>query len=88
MGKRDIRKLFVLGSSWNESNSDYHDKICQHLPLPFNQKSKHPNLLLKLSPPKVIPIKMLKRRSTMLTKGRCFKPMPLKFKLYKINSNH
>jgi hypothetical protein len=26
---------------------------------------------------------MLRRRSTMLTRGRCFKPMPLKFKLCK-----
>jgi hypothetical protein len=24
----------------------------------------------------------------MLRRGRCFKPMPLKFKLYKMNSNH
>jgi hypothetical protein len=24
----------------------------------------------------------------MLTRGRCFKPMSLKFKLYKMNSNH
>jgi hypothetical protein len=31
---------------------------------------------------------MLRRRSTMLTRGRCFKPMPFKFKLCKMNSNH
>jgi hypothetical protein len=24
----------------------------------------------------------------MLTRGRCFKPMPFKFRLYKMNSNH
>jgi hypothetical protein len=24
----------------------------------------------------------------MLTRGSCVKPMPLKFKLYKMNSNH
>jgi hypothetical protein len=24
----------------------------------------------------------------MLTRRRCFKPMPLKFKFYKMNSNH
>ncbi len=41
-----------------------------------------------LPPPRVIPVKMLKRRSNMLTRGRCFKPMPLKFKLCKMNSNH
>jgi hypothetical protein len=35
----------------------------------------------QLSPPRVIPIRMLRRRSIMLTKGRFFKPMPLKFKL-------
>jgi hypothetical protein len=27
VGKRDIRKLFIVPSSQNESNSDYHDKI-------------------------------------------------------------
>ncbi len=27
VGNRDIKKLFVLPSSWNGSNSDYHDKI-------------------------------------------------------------
>jgi hypothetical protein len=72
--KKDIKKLFVLPSSWNGSNSDYHGKICQHFSLPLN-------LPLKLSPPKVIPIRMLRRKNTMLTRGRCFKPMPLKFKL-------
>jgi hypothetical protein len=88
MGKRDIRKLFVLPSCRNKSNSNYHSKIYQHLPLPFNQKRKHLSLPLMLSPPKVILIIMLKRRSTMLTRGRCFKPMPFKFKLSKMNSNH
>jgi len=56
--------------------------------LPFNQKPRHFSLPFKLYPPKVIPVRMLKRRSTMLTRGRCFKPMPLKFKLYKMNLNH
>jgi hypothetical protein len=54
MGKRDIRKLFVLPKSWNGSNSNYHGKICQHLPLPFNQNPRHLNLPLRLFPPKVI----------------------------------
>jgi hypothetical protein len=88
MGKMDIRKLFIWPNSRNKSNSNYHGKICQHLPLPLNQKPRHLNLPLRLSPPRVIPIKMLKRKSTMLTRGRCFKPMPLKFKLCKMNSNH
>jgi hypothetical protein len=88
VGKRDIRKLSVLPSSRNGSNSDYHDKICQHLPLPFNQKPRHLSLQLRLSPQRVIPVRMLRRRSTMLTRGRCFKPMLLKFKLCKMNSNH
>ncbi len=88
VGKKDIKKLFVLPSSWNGSNFDYHGKIYQHLPLPLNQNPKHLNLPLELSPPKVNPVRMLRRRSTMLTRGRCFKPMPFKFKLCKINSNH
>jgi hypothetical protein len=54
VGKRDIKKLFVVPSSWNGSNFNYHGKICQHLPLPINQKPKHLNLPLMLSPPKVI----------------------------------
>jgi hypothetical protein len=87
LGKRDIMKLFVLPSSRNGSNSDYHSKICQHLSLPFNQKPRHLSLPLRLSSPKVILIRML-RRSIMLTRGRCFKPMPFKFKLCKMNSNH
>jgi hypothetical protein len=88
MGKKDIRKLFVLPSSQSENNSNYHDKIFHHLSLPFNQKSKHFSLPFKFSPPMVIPIRMLKRNSTMLTRRRCFKPMPLKFKLCKMNLNH
>jgi hypothetical protein len=88
VGKKDIRKLFVLLSSWNISNSNYHGKIYQHLPLPLNQKLKHLSLPLKLSQPKVIPVRLLKRKSTMLTRGRYFKPMPLKFKLCKMNLNH
>jgi hypothetical protein len=88
VGKRDIRKLFVLPSFRNESNSNYHGKIYQHLPLPFNQKPRHFNLPLRLSPPKVIPVRMLRRRSTMLTRGRCFKPMAFTFKLYQMNLNH
>jgi hypothetical protein len=79
--KRDIKKLFVLPSSWNGNNSNYRGKICQHLSLPLNQKPRHLNLPLKFSPPKVIPIRMLRRKNTMLTRKRCFKPMPLKFKL-------
>ncbi len=85
VGKKDIRKLFVLPISRNESNSDYHGKICQHLLLPFNQKLRHFSLPLKFSPPWVIPIRMLRIRNTMLTRGRCFKPMSLKFKLCKMN---
>jgi hypothetical protein len=87
VGKRDIRKLFVLPSFQNGNNFDYHDKICQHFPLPLNQKLRHLNFPLRFSPPRVIPIRMVRRRSTMLTRRRCFKPMPLKFKLYKMNSN-
>jgi hypothetical protein len=88
VGKRDIRKIYVLPSSRNRSNFEYHSKIYQHLPLSFNQKPKHFNLPLRLCPPRVIPIRMLRRRSTMLTRGRCFKPMQFKFRLYKMNSNH
>jgi hypothetical protein len=88
MGKRDIRKLFVLPSSQNGSNFNYHSKIYQHLPLPLNQKPRHLNLPFRLSPSKVIPIRMLKRRNIMLTRERCFKLMSLKFKLCKMKSNH
>jgi hypothetical protein len=88
VGKRDIRKLFILPSSRKGSNFDYRSKTYQHLLLPFKQKPRHLNLPFKLSPPRVIPVRMLRRRSTMLTKGRCFKPMPFKFKFCKMNSNH
>jgi hypothetical protein len=86
--KKDIKKLFVLPSFWNRNNSNYHGKIYRHLPLPLNQKPRHLSLPLKLSPPRVILVKMLGRRSTTLIRGRCFKPMSFKFKLYKMNSNH
>jgi hypothetical protein len=88
VGKKDIRKLFVLLSSRNKSKFDYRDKIYQHLPLPLNQKPRHFSLSLRLFASKLIPLKMLRRRSTMLTKRRCFKAMSFKFKLYKMNSNH
>ncbi len=68
VGKRDIMKLFVLPSSRNGSNFDYHNKIYQHLLLPLNQKPRHFNLPLRLSPPKVIIVKMLRRRNTILIK--------------------
>jgi hypothetical protein len=87
VGKKDIRKFFLL-SSQNGSKFNYHGKICYHLLLPLNQKPRHLSLPLKLSPPRVISIIMLKRKNTMLIRGRCFKPMPFKFKLYKMNSNH
>jgi len=77
MGKRDIRKLFVLPSSRNENNFNYHGKICQHFSLPLNQKPRHLSLPLRLSAPRVILVRMLRRRSTMLTKGRCSSPCRL-----------
>ncbi len=86
VGKMDIRKLLVLPSPRNGSNSNYHGKICQHLSLPLNQKPRHFSLPLKLSPPRVILVRMLKKRSIILIRGRCFKPMSLKF--YKMNLNH
>jgi hypothetical protein len=88
VGKRDIRNLSVLPSSQNGSNSDYNGKICQHLPLSFNQKPRHLSLPLRLCPLRVIPTRMLRRRSKMLIRGRCFKPMQFKFRLYKMNSNN
>jgi len=88
VGKRDIGNLFVLPSSRNGSNFDYNGKICKHLPLSLNQKPRHLSLPLGLCPPKVIPTRMLRTRSTMLARGRCFKPMQFKFRLYKMNSNH
>jgi len=88
VGKRDIKNLSVLPSSQSGSNSDYNGKICQHLPMSLNQKLRHLSLPLRLCPPRVIPTRMLRRRSKMLIRGRCFKPMHFKFRLYKMNSNH
>jgi hypothetical protein len=51
--------------------------------LPLNQKPRHFNLPFRLSSPRVIPVRMLRRRRKMLIRGRCFKPMPLKFKFCK-----
>jgi hypothetical protein len=75
VGKRDIRNLSVLPSSHSRNNSDYNGKICQHLALSFNQKPRHLSLPLGICPPRVIPTRMLRKRSKMLIRGRCFKPM-------------
>jgi hypothetical protein len=88
VGKRDIRNLLVLLSSQSGSNFDYNGKIYQHFPLSFNQRPRQLSLPLRLCPPRVIPTRMLRRKSTMLIRGRCFKPMQFKFRLYKMNSNH
>jgi hypothetical protein len=88
VGKKDIRNLSVLPSSQSGSNFGYNGKICQHLLLSLNQKPRHLSLPFMLCPPRAIPTRILRRRSTMLTRGRCFKPMPFKFRLYKMNSNH
>jgi hypothetical protein len=32
--------------------------------------------------------KNAKKKEQMLIRGRCFKPMQFKFRLYKMNSNH
>jgi hypothetical protein len=88
VGKRDIKKLSVLPSSQNGSNFNYHGKICQHVLLPLDQKPSNFSFPLRLYPPRVIPIRMLKRRSILLTRRGCFKPMAFKFRLYKMNSNH
>jgi hypothetical protein len=88
LGKRDINKLFVLSSFRNGSNVDYHGKICQHLPLPLNQKPRHFNLPLMLFSPRLILVRILRTNSTMLIRGRRFEPMLFKFKFYKMNSNH
>jgi hypothetical protein len=88
VGKRDIRNLSILPSSQSGSNFDYNGKIYQHLLLSLNQKPRHLSLPLRLCPPRVIATKMLRRRRKMLIRGRCFKPMQFKFKLYKMNSNH
>ncbi len=49
-------------------------------------KARQPST--QVSPPMVVPVRMLRRKSTMLTRGKCFKPMLFKFKLCKMNSNH
>jgi hypothetical protein len=68
VGKRDIKKLFVLLSSRNKNNFDYHGKIYQHLPLPFNQKPKHLSLPLRLSPPKGNSNKNVKKKEQNVDK--------------------
>jgi hypothetical protein len=87
-GKKDIKKLFVLPSSWNESHSDYHDKISEHLLLPFNQKPRHFNLPLRLFPTKGSSSKNVKKKEHNADKKVVLQAMPLKFKLCKMNSNH
>ncbi len=82
VGKTNSRKLFILLSSQNESNFSYHGKIYKHFPLPLNQKPTHLNLPLRLSPPRVVIVRMLRKRSTMLIIGRCFKPMSFNFKVF------
>jgi hypothetical protein len=49
----------------NSQNYDYHDKIYKHLPMPLNQKSRHLSLPLKLSSPRVIPLRMFLKKNTM-----------------------
>ncbi len=72
VGKKDIRKLFVLLSSWNGNNFNYHGKICKHFSMPLNQKPKHFSLPLRLSPPRVILVRMLRRKNIMSTKREVF----------------
>jgi len=51
-------------------------------------KAKAPQPSTQALPTKGNSNKNVKKKSTMLTRGRCFKPMQFKFKLYKMNSNH
>jgi hypothetical protein len=62
VGKRDIRKLFVLPSSWNGSNSDYHDKICEHLFAAPQPKAKAPQPSTQAFPTKGNFSKNIKKR--------------------------
>ncbi len=71
---KDIMKLFILPSSRNRSNSDYHGKICQHFSMPFNQKPRHLSLPLRLSPPRVILVRMLKKKTQCWQKGGASSP--------------
>jgi len=73
VGKMDIRNLSILPSSQNGSNFDYNGKICQHLLLSLNQEPRYSNLPLRLCPPRVIPTRMLRRRSIMLTSSNSTK---------------
>jgi hypothetical protein len=81
VGKKDIKKLFVLPSF------EYNDKICQHLLLPLNQNPRHLSLPFMLSPPKVIPVRMLRRRNTMLTRGSASTHVA-QVKILPLNLNH
>jgi hypothetical protein len=86
--KREINKLFVLPSSRNKNNSNYHGKNMPASSATPQPKAKAPQPSIQAFPTKGNSSTMLRRRSTMLTRKRCFKPMLLKFKLYKMNSNH
>jgi hypothetical protein len=55
---------------------------------PVNLQPRHLNLPLRVSAPRVIIVRMLRRKKKILTRRRLFKPMPFKFKLYKMNSNN
>ncbi len=87
-GKEGHHEAICFAKFPKRKHSDYHGKICEHLLLTLNQKPNNLSFPLRLCQLKVIPIRMLRRRSIMLTRRRCFKPMPFKLKLYKMNSNH
>jgi hypothetical protein len=73
-GKKGHQEVVYFTKVRNESNFDYCGKIYQHLLLPLNQKARHLSLPFKFSPPRVIAIRMLRKRSTMLTRGGASNP--------------
>jgi len=61
VGKKDIRNLSILPSSQNGNNSDYHGKICKHLPL-LQTKAKAPQPFTQALPTKVNSNKNAKKK--------------------------
>jgi hypothetical protein len=87
VGKRDIEKIVCFAKFSKRKQFRLPRQNLLAFFAALNQKPRHLNLPFRFSPPRVIPVRMLRRRSTMLVRGRCFKPMLFKFKLCKMNSN-
>ena len=71
--KRVTKKLFVLPSSRNESNSGNHGKIWHNQPLPLHQRARQLKLPLRDFNQRGASAKLLRRRSIKLPRRKCSK---------------